>query len=218
MSATYTIRFRGSAGMAIYATFFLSRPDELSAGFPGWKPPLAEPVTRKIVDPFTKKPRTIATVAPNWDDVDPDDLPVPEFRVVYQEYLEQRIPPFVQSKPHWCGKGLTNIEVETLVAATNANDSKLKQPLFAHPCFNAMLEELPPEFPGILAELNATQRSHVAENWAATMSTPEYTHSISGNRVQDDWTAEEALELLSRLVNLAHQQSKGDRMYLLNEF
>jgi len=52
---------QGGTKVAIYSTFFLSEPRELPSGFPGWKLPLPEPVTRKSVNPFTREEMTITT-------------------------------------------------------------------------------------------------------------------------------------------------------------
>ena len=47
--------------MAIYSTFFLCKPEELSSGFPGWRPALPESVRREVTNPFTGKTMTIET-------------------------------------------------------------------------------------------------------------------------------------------------------------
>jgi hypothetical protein len=49
------------------------------------------------------------------------------------------------------------------------------------------------------------------------MSTPDYTHSVSGERLNDGWAANEAMEILQPIVALARQAAAGQRMYLLIE-
>lgn len=209
--------------MAIYTTFFLCEPENLAAGFPGWKPPLPQPVTRKSMNPFTREEVTITTDAPEWDDVDPNEIEIPEFTVVaiegrYSQYLEQRIPPFVQSQPHWCSKNLTSVELEPLVAsATEMEEPRLTTPLYAHPSFSAGIEQFPDEFVAHLKAADNSKLRSMAEKWAASMSTPEHTHSASGRRLYDDWTVDGALSILNPIADLAKQSNNDQSMYLLIE-
>jgi hypothetical protein len=65
--------------------------------------------------------------------------------------------------------------------------------------------------------LKASQQ--LAEKWAARMSTPEYTHSADGsNRLQDDWSVDDALSILRPLGDLAKKAIPGQRLYLLLEW
>jgi hypothetical protein len=57
----------------------------------------------------------------------------------------------------------------------------------------------------------------VAEKWAARMSAPEHTHSVSGEKLNDEWTSSDAMELLRPIVALAKKASGGEWMYLLIE-
>lgn len=85
--------------MAIYSTFFAYAVDQLAAAFPGWKPPLPQPVPRAFSDPFTGQTSTQLTREPEWtEDEDVDDEPA--FAVAaaendYAKYLEARLPPAV---------------------------------------------------------------------------------------------------------------------------
>ncbi len=209
--------------MAIYSTFFLYDPERLHSAFPDWKLPLPEPVTRTWINPFTQEETTIETRSPEWEDVDPTDIEMPEMQVVsinvdYESYLEGRIPPCVQSQPHWCAKNLTQMELEPLLnAITGTEDQKLETPLYAHPSLGTTIEQFPDAF---LAWLEASDESSlptVAQRWAAVMSTPEFTHSVGGERVVDDWTAEEAMSILKPLAELAKQHDNAQSMFVIVE-
>ena len=209
--------------MAIYSTFFLSAPEQLHSGFPGWKLPLPQPVTRSTINPFTLEKMTIETRAPEWDDVDPDDLPFPDMAVVaiegdYQAYLEQRLPPFIQSQPHWCSKGLTLVELDPLIGiVTGIDEKRLETPLYAHPSLGSWIAQFPSDFFEHLTAAEEAAITAVAEKWAATMSTPEYTHSMDGNRLSEGWTVEDASGILSNITELARRQEPGQSLYLLTE-
>lgn len=209
--------------MAIYSTFFLSEPVQLPAGFPGWKLPLPEPVTRKLINPFTREEMTITTRAPEWDDFDPENMEMPEYQVVaiegdYQTYLQQRIPPFVQSRLHWCAKNLTSVELEPLVAVVLDDDEiRLESALYAHPSLGCGIEQFPDDFVARIKTAGDSSLHAVAEKWAARMSTPEHTHAVSGERLEDDWTVDDALTILKPIVELARKQADGQSMYLLME-
>ena len=49
------------------------------------------------------------------------------------------------------------------------------------------------------------------------MSTPEFTHSVNGERLYNDWNVEDTMEILQPLVDLAKQQTDGQSMFLLME-
>jgi len=209
--------------LAIYSTFFLAQPDQLPVAFPDWKPPLPEPVTRKSINPFTREEMTITTCAPEWEGFDPDNMAFPAPQVVaiegdYQTYLENRIPPFVQSQPHWCAKNLTNVELEPLVAAaTGAPDTKVESALYAHPAIGCGLEQIPDDFIARVKPPSDADLQAIAEQWAKTMSTREHTHSVSGDRLSDDWSVDDALRLLNPIVELLKQHSDAQSLYLLIE-
>jgi len=209
--------------LAIYSTFFLAEPNQLPSAFPDWKLPLAEPLTRTSVNPFTREEVTITTRAPEWEDFDPEHVDFPERQVVamegdYQTCLENRIPPFVQSQPHWCGKNLTNVELEPLVAAaTGIDDPELESALYAHPALACGSEQCPDEFVARLKSLADSDLNAIAKQWAARMSTPEYTHSVSGDRISDDWSLEDAVSLLNPMAQLARRHTDGQSLYLLIE-
>lgn len=210
--------------MAIYSTFFLAEPSQLPIAFPDWKAPLPEPVTRTTVNPFTREEMTTTTREPEWDDLDPDSMEFPEPQVVavqgdYRTYLEQRIPPFVRSQPHCCAKNLTLVELEPLIAAaTGAADLRLESPLYAHPALSCGLEEFPDDFLIRLKSAKDADLVTIAQQWATTMSTPAYTHSVSGDRLSDGWSCDDALILLKPIADLVKQHAVGQVLYLLTEF
>jgi hypothetical protein len=204
--------------MAIYTTFFLCKPTELPGGFPGWRPPLAEPVRREVRDPFTGELLVVETCVPEWpeDAAEEAELSyqVVEIEGSYEEYLENRLPPFVRGCPHWAAKGLTEIELAPLLAAVGVSAS-IDFPIYGPPSSGAIVQQLPAEF---LAKATSLDQQTVAQEWAAAMSTPEHTHTVSGQKLYDGWTASEALELLQPLVDLARKASAGQQMYLLTEW
>jgi hypothetical protein len=60
-------------------------------------------------------------------------------------------------------------------------------------------------------------QQNVAQQWAAAMSTPEHTHSVSGHKLSDGWTPGDALEILRPLADLSKKATAGQQMYLLTE-
>jgi hypothetical protein len=207
--------------MAIYSTIFLARSLELSAGFPGWKSPLPEPVTRTFMNPFFKPEMTVTTREPEWPES--EAFASSEYGVVaiqgdYGDYLESRIPEFVRSRHHWCGKGLTSIELDTLIAvAMDSEDAKLEPAMFAHPSWSSALDEFPDAFVALLQEVNEFAVRQLAQKWAKAMSHPQHTHSVNGDRLEPDWTMDEALRPLQPLLRLAKVRTANERMYLLTE-
>lgn len=206
--------------MAIYATFFVCKPEELLAGFPGWRPPLAKPVRRQFKNPFTGELSSRETTTPEWPD-EGDEAFHREYQVVsidesYEDYLERRLLPFVRANRHWAAKGLTEVELSPLAQAIGV-DPKFECPLYSPPSSGAILQELPVEMASRLLALDQQDLNAVAGQWAATMSTPDYTHSVSGERLCDDWAASEAIAILQPIVRLARQATTGQRMYLLIE-
>ena len=203
--------------MAIYTTFFLARPEELISGFPGWKLPLPVPVRREFRNWFTKQTVTVDTREPEWPEEERQNE-TPQFRAVaiqgrYEDYLENRLPPFIRQQQHWAAKGLTEIEVEPLLRAIGVG-TELESPIYAPPSYGAVLREFSSDF---ISKLNESDRAGVALLWAAEMSTPEHTHSVTGNKLSDGWTTEQASQILDPLIALAEKASLDQRMYLLIE-
>ena len=178
---------------------------------------------RTMVNPFTHEEMTVETREPEWDDVDPNSMPMPEFGVVaiegdYETYLQNRIPQFVQSKPHWCAKNLTSFELEPLVAvASGADEKEIETALYAHPSLAAGIEQFPIEFVLQLKSADDSTLNTIAERLAAKLSTPDFTHSVSGKRIQDDVTVDEALSVVRPIAELARKQEGNQAMFLLTE-
>jgi len=203
--------------MAIYTTFFLCKPKELLRGFPGWRLPLAKPVRREVRNPFTGETMVIETREPDWPE-GAGEGPEREYRVVaiegrYEDYLEGRLPPVVRDCPHWAAKGLTEVELTPLFKAAGV-ETAMECTIYSPPSSGAIFQQLPPAF---LANLGSLDQKSIAKRWAAAMSTPEHTHSVSGVKRNDGWTVNEALEILRALVALAHEATAGQQMYLLIE-
>jgi hypothetical protein len=209
--------------MAIYSTIFLCSDGELTDCFPGMKPALAEPVARWVTDPFTGEERQIITREPEWDEQE-TDLSPPDFQVVtghgdYQKYLESRLPPSLKELPYWASKNLTSVQLDPVLRAVLSEEgAKLEPALFAPPSQGKFIEVFPKEFPVVLSEADAERVNEFAWEWASTMSTPEYTHSVAGERVHDNWTVEDALVLLHPIVDLAKKFTQRQCMYILIEF
>jgi hypothetical protein len=208
--------------VAIYSTFFLCKPEELSSGFPGWRPPLAEPVGREITNPFTGKTVTIETRAPEWpDDVDAEQFADTEFAVVamqgnYEDYLENRLRQFVRTRPHWCAKGLTSVELDALAEAANL-PTALEDALFSPPATGAVLQRIPPALLKKLLELDDVGLEKIGTCWASLMSAREHTHSATGVKLNDGWMIGDAHEILQPVVALARQGDGEHGLYLLIE-
>ena len=203
--------------MAIYTTFLVAKPDELLGGFPSWKQPLPAPVRREFRNPFTKQMMTIETREPEWPSRE-SQSDIPQYSAVaihgsYEDYLEGRLPPFVRESQHWATKGLTEIELGPLLKTIGVS-AKLESPLYAPPSSGAVLQEFPPDF---FLKLIESDPREVARRWAAEMSAPEHTHSMTGRKLNDGWTTDQASQILTPIASLSRQASLGQRMYLLIE-
>jgi hypothetical protein len=87
--------------------------------------------------------------------------------------------------------------------------------LFAHPSRSVHLQS----FREPIVEEMLKHPYVLAQKWAATMSSPEYTHSADGSqRLADDWTVDDAQSILKPLSELANKANAGQRLYLLLEW
>jgi len=203
--------------MANYSTFFVCKPEELAGGLPGWRLPLAQPVRREFRNPFTGKASVVESREPEWPEGAFEDLGR-EYRVVaiegrYEDYLEGRLPPFVRSCPHWATKGLSELELAPLCEAVRLKP-ELECVIYSPPSSGAVVQQLPAE---LLAKLASLDDEAVAGRWAAAMSLPEHTHSVSGEKLSDGWVTHDALAKLRALKALAREAAAGQRLYLLIE-
>ena len=89
--------------------------------------------------------------------------------------------------------------------------------LYSPPSCGAMLDEIRPDLAAKLATADDRALEAIAARWAAAMSTPKYTHSVTGVRICDGWSPADALDLLQPIVALIRQASSGQRLYLLVE-
>jgi hypothetical protein len=204
--------------MAIYSTFFVCRPDELLAGFPDWKLPLATPVRREVRNPFTGEILVIESREPDWPEDVVGSAPAQQYKVVciqgnYQDYLEARLPTFVRRCRHWATKGLTAVELDPLLEAAGIS-GKVQDAIYCPPSESACVQQFPSEFADRIASLNVEA---VAEKWAATMSLPERTHSVTGVRISDGWNQKDTVNLLHAVMAISQSAAVGQRMYLLTE-
>jgi hypothetical protein len=204
--------------MAVYTTFFLCEPTTLVDGFPGWRVPLEEPVRREIRNPFTGELMVIQSREPEWPENNMDEVPDLNYQAItiegsYEDYLEARLPPFVHRHPHWAAKELTPAELEPLLDILDVQ-GRLEPAIYSPPLSGNAIEEFPAEF---LAKLKSIDARAAAERWAAALSTPEYTHSVSGVKLSGGWTAREAFDILKPIVSLGLKATPAQRMYLLTE-
>ena len=49
------------------------------------------------------------------------------------------------------------------------------------------------------------------------MSTPKFTHSVTGQKLSNGWTTPQALQLLDPIVTLTNQAAADQNLYLLTE-
>lgn len=188
--------------------------------FPGWRPPLPQPVRREFKNPFTGEVSIIETREPEFIN-EGDEAPERHYSVTaiegsYEEYLESRLPPFVRAHPHWAAKGLTEIELSPLAAALGV-EPNLECALYGPPSIGALVLQLSPDMLSKLSELDRRGVETVAKRWATMRSSPEYTHSVTGVKLSDGWKASDAMELLLPAVALARQAAGEKQMYLLIE-
>lgn len=208
--------------MAIYSTFFLSTSEQLAAAFRDWKPPLPEPITRQIRNPFTGEEETVTTCVPDWDDEADAEFDLPEYRVVqiegrYEDYLESRLHPHVAQQPHWCSKGIMGLELEELFTLMAGHKTHLETPLYGPPTVSSSLQELPDGQIRTLVDADEAEVERLADGWAKVMSTPEHTHSANGERLYEGWTTATAMSLMQPLIDLAKRGEQGDSVYLMIE-
>jgi hypothetical protein len=134
----------------------------------------------------------------------------------YQKYLEQRMPAALKVRPHWATKGLSTVELNQLAESLDMT-AEFDCPLYPPPPQSAVLEELPNELTQRLAGLRLAELDGVAARWAESMSQPSYTHSMTGARIMDDCTPQQARRMLWEIASLAKQVGTGQRLYLLTE-
>jgi hypothetical protein len=80
-----------------------------------------------------------------------------------------------------------------------------------------ILQEIPARLCAKLIALDDKGLEAVAKAWAQIMSTPEHTHSVTGKRISEDWTTNDALSLVQPIAALAQHTIGGKGMYLLIE-
>jgi hypothetical protein len=208
--------------MALYSTFFLCEPERLAKGFPDWLPPLPKPVRRKVKNPFTGQPMTIETTAPEWPRDSGAENTATEFSIVagkgrYEDYLEDRLPAFVRRQPHWCSKGIMNLELDEL-GETFELKPAVEDALFSPPSWGgAQVWHVRPELLTALLALGDEELEARARRWAEAMSTPNHTHTVSGDKISDGWKPSDALRILQPLITLARKAAQGQALYLIIE-
>jgi len=180
--------------MAMYSTLFVAEPASLEHGFRHW------------LDPDDR-----------WDGH--RDLHAGGSVASYPSYLEERIPAFVQGQVHWCSKNLSSVELNPLIrVVTEIGSSELESAILFPERVSAILEAFPVSFGEKLQRAGEFAIRQLAAKWAAVMSTPQFTHSVSGVRVEDDWTSKTALALLQPIVDLLRKRTDHETLYLLVEY
>jgi hypothetical protein len=199
--------------MAIYTTFFVMSTAVMVSSFPGWKPPLPQPATRMVTDFFGT--RTIQTRIPLFERAAGASIVTPTANVVngsYASYLETRLPDAVRKSPHWAAKSLTSVELDALGKVVDGQPA-MQEVLFGPPPDNSVIYEFRTE---LLRALVASPRD-AARKWAAEMSRPEDTHTQAGVRIAQDWSTDDALEIIQQLIALMPRGPDGTKLYLLVE-
>jgi len=123
----------------------------------------------------------------------------------YEDYLEDRLPSFVRSCPHWAAKGLTEVELDPLLKAAGVEGS-IEFAIYGPRSSGAVVQQLPAEF---LAKLGSLDKKVVAMQWAATMSTTEHTHYVTGVKLSDGWTESQAQNILALLCRSPTRHGPG---------
>jgi hypothetical protein len=206
--------------MAVRTTFFLCRASELAAGFPDWKPPLPEPVLRKIKSPLTGGFLTIPSLVPEWPDEQKEisELSAASANAfaVEGENFESRLPPIVRDRPRWTANDIGTFCLERLSDVVGA-PATLECPLYGPPSCGDMLVEIPEFFLAKLKSLDASNLVGVAEKWADALKPPDDIEPIEGEPIEEPWSAEFALTILEPIVGLAWRAEGEERMYLFVE-
>jgi hypothetical protein len=205
--------------MAIYSTFFSCSHAELLEGFPDWRPPLAVPRKREMRNPFTKRISIVETYEPEWPE---EKAPVETSfarRVIavsgnYADYLEGRLPPFVQERPHWCAKGLTEGELGPLGELCGPKPV-VEVALYCRPPSSKTLYRLQPDLLSKMLGVEKSSLDSIARDWAATMSSPERTHSVTGIKLNEGWQTSYAMSIMEQLIGLKEQDHQNDLFLLL---
>ncbi len=127
----------------------------------------------------------------------------------YGEYLESRIPAFVQSAPHWCTKSILSIQLEaiaTAIAVPTGQGFMQRPARIAPRNTEANLDLLPAELVDRLGTLSKVDRVTVAE----MLAEDEDWHPASPRDIRD---------ILRELRKLARQAKRtGRSVYLLTEW
>jgi len=203
-------------GMAIYTTVFAATSAELHAAFPGWRTPLASPVRRKGVHPFTKEPITYDSWEPE-DDVPAvtSDVTFPAPSVVvmsgdYSAYLEGRLPAGVARLPHLAAKSVLSPHVDALLAAVAGQAMTALRPGLFPPrssgsdaCLDLWPAESVPLLAGIGEAAKPALRKRIAEaEWFA----------------DEEWALSDVTWLLDGLIRVAKAAAPAGRsLFLLTE-
>jgi hypothetical protein len=204
--------------MTLHTTLFICTAAELAAGFPTWKPPLPEPVDRKIKNPVTGGYFTIPSLVPEWPDQPEISLqPIPQSSHAAPTSAGQAAPPLpevVRSHPHWTGKEIGAFNLERLSDVIGA-PATLECPLYGPPTCTQMLVAIPTTFFAKLRSLDLASLTAVAEEWADALKMPEDIEPLEGEPDEEPWSPADALSILEAMVNLARQAEGQEQMYLL---
>ncbi|MBX9737208.1 MAG: hypothetical protein K2X32_09810 [Phycisphaerales bacterium] len=186
--------------MGIYSTFFLASPADLPKALPGWKLPLALPVRRQRINPFTGASTWLESCEPDW----PED---------HEDLGEVGCTTGLTGFANWSVEELQSIYLRPLCKALDL-PATFEHAMYCPPSLAATLEVMPDRF---LLKLRTMDVHAIAAHWAAALSADEYTHSISGERVWSGYSTAETEEILRSLVMLAQKATSRQSLYLLLE-
>ena len=203
--------------MAIYTTFFAATAEELEVAFPGWLKPLAKPVKKTSINPFTKQPVTYDSWEPDEALHAPAPVPAPRPVVVaiqgdYTAYLHDRLPTGMHALPKLAAKGVLSPHVEQLLAAVAKRPEERLVPALFPPGGSAgnskTLDALPDWGVAALAGVPDEVLPQLGEQLV----------QAKGWFADEKWAAKDCIRLLGELRSVALKAREGQRaLYLFTE-
>jgi hypothetical protein len=175
---------------------------------------LPQPIEVTRFNPFTGETITVISDQPNWDDdAEFEDAAEPGEEDVasqlsgpfdYGQYLEERAPQFIRSRPHWCTKGVMSDKVESLIKLAEGVDQfAMRSPLYSPPQASATIHEIPDRF--------VEQLKQADQAWIKAIA-PQWLEAFCENIALED-----IVTILHELIHLAKLHVTGQHMYLMME-
>ncbi len=143
--------------MGILVDFFVASMDDLRAACRGWKEPLARPVKRSVVNPFTGQAKEYLTTDPDRrEPFAPDTVRSPDLSRFRRIEL----------------KGVNlHVEINQLILALGATDEEIRTvydvPLYGPPETKEVIFRVPPSLVERLAQMSPGEVAACAQRWDA---------------------------------------------------